>query len=222
MLFFWVLSWITNSSSPTPIPWHRFQKCCWLGCNHNRWDWHLSCLSHRPNLILNCIHICGSNPSELMEAFVLLVKPCRDHPSVYSCSVTVCVIRVYSKLQLISTNTSTDNIYQGKHVLFSLIVPFRAHCWCGPVSRASQSLGHHTWADEERIEGTCPPWLVNLMWVEWHSVWDIYSRGEEIQTLTFSLCAFWLWTPEHCPRGAEVERNMKSWRGTGCRRWEGQ
>lgn len=39
-----------------------------------------------------------------------------------------CVIRVYSKLQLISTNTSTDNIYQGKHVLFSLIVSLRAHC----------------------------------------------------------------------------------------------
>lgn len=46
------------------------------------------------------------------------------------CAVTVCVIRVYnSKLQLISTNTSSDNIYQGKHLLLSLIVPLRAHCY---------------------------------------------------------------------------------------------
>lgn len=39
-----------------------------------------------------------------------------------------------------------------------------------------QSLRRHTW---DGIQGTCPSWLSKLTWVEWHSMWCIYSQVQE-------------------------------------------
>lgn len=53
--------------------------------------------------------------------------------------------------------------------------PGRAATWTC-INSSIQSLGHHTWV---RIQGTSPPWLSKLTWVEWHSMGCIYSQAQE-------------------------------------------
>lgn len=146
-------------------------------------------MSHRTDLI-NTTDTFRMQPFWANE--ICNVKPCWVHTYIYSCVVTVYVT---SKFQLISTNPSNDN----QENTSSITVPPVGLLLHGPVLTARQSLGHHIWAAEQRIQAACQPWLVNLIWAEWHCLRYLYP-GWGIQThivYVLSVCELLI---EHCPR----------------------
>lgn len=69
-------------------------------------------------------------------------------------------------------------------------------------------MGDPTW---DGIQGTCPPWLSKLTWVEWHSMWGIYSQVQESRhpQLVYELSVLW------AQRGEAVQtgNTVLGWKG---------